>query len=76
MDFKLKYNRYSSNGFFHSCIDLVIESDNTIIKTDIVRNSDKKIDGSLIVQLQDIVDEMKEHNENVDNYNELKKQSK
>lgn len=70
MDFKLRNNRSSYNGFYHSCIELIIESSNTIITEDIVRLSDSKIDGSLIVQLEEILQEMKEHNEQVDFYNE------
>lgn len=70
MEIKLRNNRSSYNGFYHSCIELIIESNNTIISEDIVRLSDDKIDGSLIVQLEEILQEMKEHNDQVDFYNE------
>lgn len=70
MEFKLRNNRSSYNNFYHSCIELIIESSNTIITEDIVRLSDSKIDGSLIIQFEEILQEMKEHNEQVDFYNE------
>lgn len=73
MEFDLKYNMYSSNRYYHTIIELIVSTDNTVIKEDIVRSSDHKIDDELINNLQRILDEMKEHNEAVDNYNQIHK---
>jgi hypothetical protein len=68
MEFETR--RVRGSKWYSSQIELIIKSENTTITEDIIPWSSDKVPDELINNLENLIQELKDHNQCVDEYNE------
>jgi hypothetical protein len=68
MEFKTKHIR--GGRWYSTQIELIIKSENTTITEDLIPWNGFKVEEEFITNLENLIQELKDHNQCVDEYNE------
>jgi hypothetical protein len=67
---ELKTRHIRGSMWYSSQIELIINSENTTIVEDLIPYNGYKVSNEFIANLENLIQELKDHNQNVDDYNE------
>lgn len=70
---EMKINPIRGSKWYAHQLELIIKSDNTTITEELIPWHSDKVDEHLIATLENIVNELKNHNKTVDEYKEMLK---